>query len=159
MALTTPSTRHKWVDCDDPDIMALVTALHQAQGLAFSQARTIWSRHGLTAAEFDVLATLRSAAAPYALTPSSLYASVLITSGGLTKVMRQLEERQLVSRPRQEGDQRVKPVKLTPTGKRLVEKVMTETAAATSTWMRNTLTAQDIGLLTELLEKIASTAR
>lgn len=157
MSLTTPSQRHKWVDCDDPEAMSLVAVLHQAQGLAFSQARTIWSKRGLSPAEFDVLATLRSSMVPYELTPSDLQASLLITSGGLTKVMRQLEERQLVSRPRQKGDQRVKPVKLTPTGKRLVEKAMTETAAATSAWTRGLLTANEIGLLTGLLGKIAGT--
>jgi hypothetical protein len=38
--------------------------LHRAQELAFSQARALWARHGLTPAEFDVLATLRNASPP-----------------------------------------------------------------------------------------------
>ena len=149
--------RHDWADSHDPETMPLLLNLHRAQGLAFFRARAIWARHGLTPAEFDVLATLRNSPPPRELTPSELRASVVITSGGLTKVMQQLETRRLVDRSQQMIDQRVKPVKLTQAGKRLVEKVMTELAATSGTWVRNTLDAEEIGLLTKLLGKFCET--
>ncbi len=43
----------------------------------------------------------------------------MITSGGLTKVMRQLKARNLVTRTLQQGDQRIKPVRLTQSVKRV----------------------------------------
>lgn len=131
-------------------------SLHQAQEGAFTRARALWAKHGLTAAEFDVLATLRNAPLPHELTPSQLQESVLITSGGLTKVMRQLEARKLVTRPLHEIDQRVKPVKLAPPGKRLVEKAMAELAAASGKQVRAVLDGQEIAMLTGLLRKLVA---
>ena len=132
--MTTP--RHVWSESHDPEIMPLMLSLHQAQGQAFAQARAIWTKHGLTAAEFDVLATLRNAPQPHELTPSQLQASLLITSGGLTKVMRQLEARKLVTRSQHGIDQRVKPIRLALPGKRLVEKAMAELVATSGKQVR-----------------------
>lgn len=133
----------------------MVLFLHHAQGLSFTLARTVWTRNGLAPAEFDVLATLRNAPAPHELTPTQLQDSLLITSGGLTKVMLQLETRNLVIRSRHQTDQRVKPIKLTPAGKRLVEKAMRELAATSSAWVRGILEANEISLLTGMLRKLA----
>lgn len=154
---TTQATkaRHEWSESHDPEVTRLIFSLHRAQESAFSRARAVWTRHGLTAAEFDVLATLRNAPPPYELTPSQLRASVLITSGGLTKVMRQLEARNLVTRPRQQADLRVKPMKLTAPGKRLLEKVMAELVAVSGTSVRGLLNTEEIGALTALLLKMA----
>ncbi|MDO9008935.1 MAG: MarR family transcriptional regulator [Thiobacillus sp.] len=102
-----------------------------------------------------MLATLRNAPAPHELTPTQLQDSLLITSGGLTKVMLQLETRNLVIRSRHQTDQRVKPIKLTPAGKRLVEKAMRELAATSSAWVRSILEANEISLLTGMLRKLA----
>jgi DNA-binding MarR family transcriptional regulator len=79
----------------------------------------------------------------------------MITSGGLTKVMRQLEARKLVSRSQQQSDQRVKPIRLTLSGKRLVEKATAELAAASGAWVRSTLDAKEIAALTKLLGKLS----
>lgn len=129
--------------------------LHRAQGMSFALARAVWARHGLAPAEFDVLATLRNASAPHELTPKQLQDALLITSGGLTKVMLQLETRNLVVRSRNQTDQRVKPIKLTPAGKRLVEKAMAELAAASGKWVRGVLEANEISLLTGMLRKLS----
>lgn len=147
--------RHEWSESHEPGTMPKVLFLHHAQGLSFTLARTVWTRHGLAPAEFDVLATLRNAPTPHELTPTQLQDSLLITSGGLTKVMLQLETRNLVIRSRHQTDQRVKPIKLTPTGKRLVEKAMEELAATSSAWVRGILKANEISLPTGLLRKLA----
>jgi DNA-binding MarR family transcriptional regulator len=115
----------------------------------------VWARHGLTPAEFDVLATLRRSPPPCELTPSKLRASLVITSGGLTKVMRQLEARKLVARSQQRLDQRVKPVKLSPSGKRLVEKAMAELVSVSRTAIGSAMKKRDIATLTQLLDMLA----
>lgn len=155
--MTNPTrVRHEWSESHDPAVMRLALSLHRAQEQAFSLVREIWARHGLTPAEFDVLATLRNAPPPHELTPSQLQAAVMITSGGLTKVMRQLEDKGLVMRPTPTEDLRVKPMKLKPAGKRLVEKAMAELVATSGAWMRGMLTADEIGTLTALLRKMAA---
>lgn len=152
---TTAKVRHAWSESHDPEVTRLIFSLHRAQESAFSRARAVWTRHGLTPAEFDVLATLRNAPVPHELTPSQLRASVLITSGGLTKVMRQLESRNLVTRPRQRADLRVKPMKLTAPGKQRLEKVMAELVEVSGTWVRGLLNTKEIGALTALLRKLS----
>jgi DNA-binding MarR family transcriptional regulator len=147
--------RHEWSENHAPETMPMVLYLHRAQGLSFTLARGVWTRNGLAPAEFDVLATLRNAPAPHELTPTQLQDSLLITSGGLTKVMLQLEARNLVIRSRRQTDQRVKPIKLTPAGKRLVEKTMGELATTSSAWVHGILEANEISLLTGMLRKLA----
>lgn len=147
--------RHEWTESHEPETMPLVLFLHHAQGLSFALARDVWTRNDLAPAEFDVLAALRNAPAPHELTPKQLQDTLMITSGGLTKVMLQLEIRNLVIRSRHQTDQRVKPIKLTPKGKRLVEKAMKELAAASSAWVRGILENDEISLLTATLRKLA----
>src|SRR3546814_6849780 len=65
-----------------------------------------WSAHGLNGASFDVLATLRRAGAPYALSPSDLMVSTLVTSGTMTNRIDQLEKAGLVERVRNPDDGR-----------------------------------------------------
>ena len=79
----------------------------------------------------------------------------MITSGGLTKVMQQLEARNLVTRSQQQQDLRIKPIKLTHSGKRLVERAMAELAETSGAWVRGILDAKEIGVLTKLLGKLA----
>lgn len=152
--IRTKMPRNEWSEAHASDTMPLMLHLHRAQGLAFAQAQSVWAKHGLTPAEFDVLATLRNSPRPFELTPSRLQASVIITSGGLTKVMRQLEDRNLVTRSQTDLDQRIKPIKLTRKGKHLVEKAMAELATTSGTWIRRLLGRDEIGLLAELLRKI-----
>lgn len=147
--------RHAWSESHAPDTLPMIMHLHHAREMTLARARAIWTRHGLTPAEFDVLATLRNAPSPHQLTPSRLQDSVLITSGGLTKVMRQLEARHLVLRSLDVQDQRVKPIRLTREGRRLIEHAMAEVTAATDVWIRAILDKREIATLTALLERLA----
>lgn len=149
---------HQWDCAMDPEIVPLVLALHWAQAQAMQCVRPLWSRHGLTAAEFDVLATLRNAAEPHQMTPSAIQDEVVITSGGLTKVMLQLAERGLVERLRRAGDQRVKPVCLTPAGKAVIENALAEAVAASGRWVRSQLSQGEVATLTRLLGKLVEGA-
>ena len=48
--------------------------------------------------DFDVLATLRRAGAPFRLSPGELSASTMVTSGAVTKRVDRLESKGLVKR-------------------------------------------------------------
>lgn len=154
--VTDPVEMHRryWSEGIDLDLVALVLALHRAREAVMAPGRKTWARYGLTPAEFDVLATLRRSPPPRELTPSDIQSLLFITSGGLTKVMNKLEARGLVARSRQAADQRIRPVKLTAAGKRLVEKAMTETMAASTAQLRGALKKNEIAQLTALLGKL-----
>jgi DNA-binding MarR family transcriptional regulator len=118
--------------------------------------RPVLLRHGLSTAEFDVLATLRNAPAPHEMTPSQIQREMVITSGGLTKLMLQLAGRGLVERSSFEDDRRVKPLRLTAIGRQAVEAAMVEMLAASGQWIRAALTSGEIAQLTQLLDRLVA---
>ena len=146
---------HEWAVAHDPLVVPLFLHLERARKVAHARARTVWDQHGLTPAEFDVLATLRNAEAPYELTPGQIQDRVLITSGGLTKVIHLLAEKKFVERSVARNDNRVKPVRLTASGNRCVARAMKDLVAMTQDWMRSILKTDEIRAATNVLSKIA----
>lgn len=146
---------HQWDSSLDPEIVPLFLELQWAHARSIDAMRPLLSKHGLSAAEFDVLATLRNASFPHEMTPSQIQDEMLITSGGLTKVMLQLAARSLVERLQLPDDRRVKPIRLTRSGKQSIEIAMAEMVGATGEWIKNALDAGEIKQLTTLLSKIA----
>lgn len=146
---------HEW-DCSlDPEVVPLFLALQRCHTRSLLGVRPQYEQFGLTPAEFDVLASLRNAPSPHRLTPKEVQEEVVITSGGLTKVMLQLEARGFVTRSQLTDDQRCKPVQLTRSGRQCVEKAMQALVAATGQWMRGSLSAREIAELTRLLGKLS----
>ena len=86
----------------------------------------VLARHGLDGGEFYVLAALRRAGAPYALRPTELYRSLMVSSGGMTDRLRRLEEHGLVRRWPSPEDKRSLMVELTSEGLRLIEQAWRE---------------------------------
>lgn len=146
---------HQWDSSVDPETVPLFLALQWAHARSIDSMKPLLVRHGLSLAEFDVLATLRNAPAPHEMTPKEIQDEVVITSGGLTKVMLQLESRELVTRTQIEADLRVKPVRLTAKGRKLIEKAMAELVATTGAWLKESLGSDEISRLTTLLGKLA----
>ena len=149
---------HQWDVSLDPETVPLFLHLQWAQQRSLRGMRPQLVRHGLSAAEFVVLATLRNAPPPHELMPTQIQDRVVITSGGLTKVMLQLEARQLVERRQHSSDLRIKPVRLSPAGCTLIESAMQEMIAGTGDWLRQTLSADEIAQLTQLLARLAGQA-
>ncbi|MGQ7246395.1 MarR family winged helix-turn-helix transcriptional regulator [Halomonas sp. V046] len=85
--------------------------------------------HGLNRASFDVLATLRRAGPPYALSPSALIEWTMVTSGTMTNRIDRLEAAGLVKRTRNETDGRGFVVGLTDAGFALIDRAVTEHVA------------------------------
>lgn len=82
----------------------------------------VFRQFDLSAGEFDVLATLRRAGAPFERTPSELASSTMITAGGLTKRVDRLEVAGLVTRRVARHDARARVVALTPGGLGLIDR-------------------------------------
>ena len=115
--------RENWPDVVTPST-ELMMRIYRLNDLVRENAIRQTEQSGLSFTEFEVLVALRSVKPPHELIPTDLYQAILISSGGLTKVLRALEERGLIARARGETDRRSKPVRLTAAGKNLAERVM-----------------------------------
>lgn len=154
MGKNTSMQTHQWDSAIDPQIAPLFLALQWAHRRSIEQMQPLLGEFRLSHAEFDVLATLRNAPPPFQMTPSQIQDEVVITSGGLTKVMLQLESRGLVERLQLADDLRVKPVRLTDTGISTIDSAMNRTIASTGQWMRGALSGDEIIQLTAQLRKL-----
>lgn len=74
--------------------------------------------------EFDMLATLRRAGAPYCLSPTALFSTLMVTSGTMTHRLKRLESRQLIVRVANPEDARSLLVQLTEQGLALIERAV-----------------------------------
>lgn len=84
----------------------------------------LFVRFGLHPGEFDVLATLRRSGSPYMLSPTALYESAMISSGGMTNRLDRLEKAGLIGRHPHPTDRRGTLVALTPAGLSLIEDLL-----------------------------------
>jgi DNA-binding MarR family transcriptional regulator len=92
--------------------------------------RDAFTRHGIESWEFDVLAALRRAGAPYELSPGRLLRETLVTSGTMTNRVDRLAARGYVERYPDPADRRGVLVRLTAEGKSAVDAAFEELLAA-----------------------------
>src|SRR3954454_2426405 len=83
--------------------------------------RDAFAEHDIELWEFDVLAALRRAGAPYELSPGRLLRETMVTSGTMTNRVDRLAARGLVERSPDPDDRRGVIVRLTPEGKATVD--------------------------------------
>ncbi|WP_433192438.1 MarR family winged helix-turn-helix transcriptional regulator [Nocardia sp. CA-107356] len=114
------------LDVSPMAVFGRLTRLSQVVG---AELRKTFAAHGLDAASFDVLATLRRSDPPHRLTPTELMRSAMITSGGITQRLDRLEERGLVTRTRSEHDGRGVHVTLTEAGRELIDAALPDHVA------------------------------
>ena len=111
------------LDVTPLEVLSRVSRLARHLDLA---RRAAFHAVGLETWEFDVLAALRRAGRPYALSPGQIGAQTLVTSGTMTNRVDRLEGRRLVRRERDPLDRRGVSVVLTEAGKREVDSALTD---------------------------------
>ncbi len=115
--------------------------------------RDAFTRHGIESWEFDVLAALRRAGAPYELSPGRLLRETLVTSGTMTNRVDRLAARGYVERSPDPADRRGVLVRLTQDGKAAVDGAFEELLAAENTLLAD-LPATDRDRLAHLLRTL-----
>jgi len=93
-------------------------------------------RLGLTKAEYEILAVLRSAGEPYRLRPSDLVQRLLLSSGGTSNVLRRLGDAGLIEREADASDARSTWVCLSAKGIAVAEDAVRAAARAQSALLR-----------------------
>ncbi|MER7247929.1 MarR family winged helix-turn-helix transcriptional regulator [Kribbella sp. NPDC058693] len=111
------------LDVAPMEVLSRVSRLARHLDRARSQA---FDTHGLESWEFDVLAALRRAGAPYQLSPGKLLKETLVTSGTMTNRVDRLAARGLVERLPDPSDRRGVLVQLTTAGRDAVDAAMAD---------------------------------
>lgn len=109
---------------------------------------------GLQSADFGVLTALRRSEPPYVLSPTQLRQYMLVSSGGLTKMLYRLESCGMVTRSSSEQDGRIKLVKLTDKGKETIETAVIQLQQSNTRVFQH-FSPEEIQLLEGLLSKFS----
>jgi DNA-binding MarR family transcriptional regulator len=108
----------------DMAALALVARLCRTAHLADAILGRQLAAHGLQPGWFDLLAALRRAGDPYALTPTQLMRTMMLSSGGMTKRLDRLVDAGLVEREPDPNDRRGTLVRLTGRGKTTIDTLL-----------------------------------
>lgn len=114
----------------------------------------VFARHGLDAGEFDVISTLLRSGEPWRLTPTELYQTLMISSGGLTARLNRLEAAGLIRRREAQADRRSLLVELTEDGRAKAEAAFREDMALERRLLGG-LNAAEQAELSRLLTRLA----
>jgi DNA-binding MarR family transcriptional regulator len=106
------------LDLGPVEVFSRISRLSRHLDLA---RRAAFTAHGIESWEFDVLAALRRAGAPYELSPGRLLRETLVTSGTMTNRVDRLASRGFVERLPDPHDRRGVLVRLTAEGKSTVD--------------------------------------
>jgi len=111
------------------------------------------NNYNLNQTELDVLANLYYLGGDdFSLTPTELYEQMLFSSGGMTKVLKKLEEKKLIRRVENPNDKRSKLVQITKEGKNITSNSLKEILSYEETMFSN-LDKKERVILKDLLLK------
>ncbi len=137
------------LDVSSMELIGRLARIYKFLGLGMTLTFT---EHGLNAANFDVLATLRRSGPPYALSPNDLISSTMVTSGTMTNRIDQLTRVGLVERIKNPDDGRSVVVSLTKAGFKLIDAAVTD-HVATQEQLTSGLSKDEQKRLNTLLKK------
>jgi DNA-binding MarR family transcriptional regulator len=105
----------------DPAPMAVFGRIYRIASAAGSRMERVYAQYGIGRGEFDVLAALRRAGAPFDLSPGHLADTLMLTTGGMTGRLDKLERAGLVERRADQRDRRALRVVLTDRGRKTID--------------------------------------
>ncbi|MGG5752737.1 MarR family winged helix-turn-helix transcriptional regulator [Zafaria sp. Z1313] len=110
----------------DTSPMGVIGRLHRLASFLREELVALYARHGLGEGDFDVLAALRRAGAPFERAPKDLAVHTMVTTGAMTKRIDRLEAAGLVDRRASEVDGRGRVVALTARGLEVIDAAFAE---------------------------------
>lgn len=114
--------RHEYPDIDST-AMAPLVRLARLGILIENFQNEVLEPFELTPSDYSVLAALRRNGKPYSLNPSQLYTRLQRSSGGMTKILKRLEQRQFARRSNNPDDGRGSLITLTRRGLSIQDRV------------------------------------
>lgn len=108
----------------DASPMGPIGRIKRCAALLEERLESTFTEFELSLWEFDMLATLRRAGAPYRLSPTELFSTLMVTSGTMTHRLKRLETKGFVERVDNEQDARSSLVQLTLKGLALINRAV-----------------------------------
>jgi DNA-binding MarR family transcriptional regulator len=110
----------------DASPLLVLGRINRIDALVDAVLRPPFAAEGLANGDFDLLAALRRAGAPYTLSSTALAQRMLVTNGAATKRIDRLEARGLVTRSVSPSDGRGRDIRLTDVGLELTDRLITQ---------------------------------
>lgn len=132
--------------------MRFIARVFRLRNLIYENAQREMSRFELSPVEYSVLTTLRKTPSPHVLRPSDIYKGMLITSGGLAKVLKGLEQKGLILREDNDSDRRGARARLSPAGIDLIEVAMKTVIGSDIAMLHRVASPEQLDALAEALQ-------
>jgi DNA-binding MarR family transcriptional regulator len=139
----------------DVSPMGIIGRISRLSLTMSKELELVFTQFGLYRWSFDMLATLRRSGAPYRLSPSALFRSMMVTSGTMTNRIDRLEEKGLVRRVPDPEDRRGVLVELTEQGRELIDTALSAHVANEERILES-LSKEEQHTLATLLGKLLS---
>lgn len=133
----------------------IVPGLFRSRNYIWDNDHRIVESHGVSWSQFLALSTLRSSEPDFTLSPTQLYTSAQVTSGGMTKMMHGLTKAGLIERIENPKDGRSRLVRLTSKGKALAEEIVDALIQANKALIGGILEPDEAEQLATLLRKLS----
>lgn len=139
-------------------VQQMLRNLFLCQKRILQQSEQIVHSHGFTTLEFDALSTL------YRLhncnhthmKPSDIVKNLCVSSGGITKVLKSLEQTNHIAREDDHNDKRIHWVTLTQKGQETCHRVLEELLAQHQQQITPALSESEVKVMANMLEKLAN---
>ncbi len=109
------------IDCSGKAVVGRLLHLNEVM---LKEVNRVLGKHRLKYPAYAVMATLRVEGEPYRMMPKRLLETLILTSGGLSNILRRLEKARYIRRLADKNDGRGVVVELTEQGRRVVEPAM-----------------------------------
>ncbi len=143
--------------CERPDVdvsaMGVVGRISRLSRLFERSIKNTLAGLELEPTGFDVLATLRRSGSPYSLSPTAIVSLLMLSSGAMTNRLDRVESEGLIERQPDPHDRRGLLIRLTPAGKKLIDRALGH-HAANELELLSGLTAEERQTLERLLRKL-----
>lgn len=143
------------IDCSGKAVVGRILHLHE---IILREVDRTLARHGLKYPAYAVMATLRVQGPPYAMSPKGLLGTLILTSGGLSNLLRRMEQAGHITRAGDAEDGRGVIVRLTEAGRRIVEPAMRDHAETERRLVDDLPPAQRESLAAALARMMAANA-
>lgn len=165
MRQPTPSTSQDFVDkliarwtaeCPQLDVQSthVVGRMLRLGYFSTRMEDAVLERYGMHMGEFNLLAALRRAGAPYELPPNQLQGFLLMSSSALTHRIDQVEAAGWVKRRPDPTDRRSVQIRLTRSGKQVVDEAIVDVLAC-ERQILEPLSSAEQATLSNLLRRLA----
>lgn len=137
----------------DPSPLAILARVARLSKHIANSLRETLAPFGLDVWSFDVLGALRRQGEPFAMTPTELRRTTILTSGAMTNRIDRLEARGLVQRAADPNDRRGIQVHLTAKGLELIDEAVVARLQSADQLVSR-LNADERAQLADLLRKL-----